>query len=119
MVLTSLAYHPNDAGRETPHNQLLLHRPIIWPSSWSTGPYHCHGTTVHALRPVSGRCAVRRIDASTPIRQTRSARSSRGRHGRCRDGPYTDFWSGAPETPEETVNIQFAQEGIEEESRLA
>jgi hypothetical protein len=34
VVLSSLAYHHNDAERETPHNQ-LSHHPIIWPSSWS------------------------------------------------------------------------------------
>ena len=101
MELNSLAY-PNDAGR---------HR-IITRSYGPLAGLLAHntasGTTVHSLRPVSGRCAFRRIDASTPIRQTRSARSSRGRHGRHRDGPYTDRWSSATETPQETINIQFA-----------
>jgi hypothetical protein len=91
--------------RETPHNQ--LHHPIIWPLAGLLAHNTASGTTVHSSRPVSGRRASCRIDASTPIRQTRSARSSRGRHGRYRDGPYTNCRSSAPETPQETVNIQL------------
>lgn len=82
---TSLAYHPNSARTRTTASipSYCITRSYGTLAGLHTGPaitlllYPC----TRFAGSVSGRCASCRIDASTPIRQTRSV-GSRGRYGR-------------------------------------